>query len=167
MAEQTNTKPVEKLINPFIHRSTVGKPFVMTSPNVCRMVGSEYDKEVGAVIPVFEFVNLEEEIQACKGMCGMELMRTLLAQGKAKPEDFYDDGRSGADLTQVPQTVHQAKAFANAGQAQISELCKQLGIEEDQALTAAQLEKVLTAYIGQAVSAQTQAAPTSTESANE
>jgi len=148
-----------KLINPFIRYNRENKPFPAGSHLVSRVTGSEYDKELGSVTPIIEEVDLFEEIQRCKSMCGLDLMKTLLAQGKAKPEDFYDDGHSGIDVSSVPGSVHEAQALAEQGQQQFAALAKALGIEEGETLNAAQLEKALTAYIAKAVGEQTKAAP--------
>ena len=157
----------DRLINPFIRYNRENKPFADGSHTVFRSVGSELDKDTGTVTPVIEEVDIYQEIQACQNMCGLELMKTLLAQGKAKPEDFYDDGRSGVDVSSVPSTVHEAQALAEQGNQQFAELAKALGIEDGETLNAAQLEKALTAYIAKAVSEQTKAAPSSEASTNE
>lgn len=162
------SEQVLKLVDPF----NIGfvKPNAIEGRNcVTRCVGSEYDKELGCVVPVFEEVDLVAEIQACRNMCGVELMRTLLSQGKAKPEDFYDDGNSGIDTSVIPGSVHDAAKAAEAGQQQFAALAKALGVEDGEALTAAQLEKALTAYIAKAVSEQTKAAdaPASEVKSNE
>lgn len=157
----------DKLINPFCVVTNVDKPFGPGETRVPRVTGSEYDQETGAVLPIIEMVDIEEEIQACRNMCGVELMRTLLSQGKAKPEDFYDDGNSGIDVSLIPGSVHEAAKAAEAGQQQFAELAKALGIEDGEALTAQQLEKALTAYISKAVSEQTKAVPVSEVSSNE
>lgn len=156
-----------KLINPFIRYNRENKPFSDGSHIVFRSVGSELDKETGTVTPVIEEVDIYQEIQACQNMCGLDLMKTLLAQGKAKPEDFYDDGQSGVDASAIPSTVHEAQALAQQGQQQFAALAKALGIEEGETLNAAQLEKALTAYIAKAVGEQTKAAPETEVSTNE
>lgn len=156
-----------RLINPFIRYDRVNKPFEDGSHTVFRITGSELDKETGTVTPIIQEVDLYEEIQSCERMCGLELMKTLLAQGKAKPEDFYDDGHSGVDVASVPSSVHEAQALAEQGQQQFAALAKALGIEEGETLNAAQLEKALTTYIAKAVSEQTKAAPVTEVSSNE
>lgn len=147
-----------KLVDPFVKKVPTYIPFPDGEKLVCRVKTTEISEETKSLVPVFEFVDLTEEIAKCQGLAGLDLMKTLLAQGKAKPEDFYDDGRSGVDVTAIPSDIHAAKAAAEAGQQQFAELAKALGVEDGEALTAQQLEKALTAYIAKAVSEQTKAA---------
>lgn len=130
---------------------------------VMQVTGMDYDKDVGTFTPIFEKVDLVEQTIKCKSLAGFDLMRTLLAQGKAKPEDFYDDGSHGVNVAAVPANVHDALAAAEQGNQMFVELAKALGLEEGETLNSAQLEKALAAFVAKQYNAAAAAAPAESE----
>lgn len=117
----------------------------------------EVNKETLEVRPVVEKVDLQAEIQTWKGQCGLEYFKTLVAQGKAKPEDAHDDGKHGVDTRQLPETIHEAHAQSEALSGVISDVAKSLGIKEGKAISEEDLIEKLSAAI--AVQIKTQPAP--------
>lgn len=107
----------------------------------------EKDKETFSVHPVFSKKSWQEEIEANKDNCGMELMRKQLRQGLIKPEDLYDDGKGGVDTTVIPSTVHEARKKADSINKSLADLAQELGLSEEDALTAKALEEKLTAAV--------------------
>lgn len=119
-----------------------------TDPLVSRIKTVEIkDKETINVEPVYEEVDLMAEVRAASSMAGVDYMKKLLASGMARPEDFYDDGKSGIDTTIFPATVHDAAKMAEQGNAELSALAKELGIPEGETVSGSVLEKYLTELV--------------------
>lgn len=143
--QQTEQKT---LVNPF------GRPFTPLAPVdystqrfVYRVQTMNVDKDTLMVSPVFDKVDLVEEIQKCKNLCGLEYMKQLLARGLAKPEDFMAKPEDFHDLTQVPQDVHTAARISDMTNEELAKLAKIIGIKESEELTAELFEDRLKAYI--------------------
>lgn len=109
-----------------------------------RCSGAHYDEETHSVVVDYEDFNLYEAVQECIPLAGVECMKTLLKQGKAKIEDFYDTGKNGVDTTKIPGTPAEALNLANEGYAKIAALAKALGLKEGKEYTADDLEDALT-----------------------
>lgn len=111
---------------------------------VKRCAGCHYDEETHEVVVDYEDYNLYEVVQESVGLSGVECMKMLLKQGKAKPEDFYDTGKNGVDTTKIPQTAADAKRLADAGYDNILKLARALGLKEGKEYTADDIEDALT-----------------------
>ena len=148
--EVKETEKVENsvFVNPFF----VGKvpaPVAQKDedPFVIRYKGLEYDEETKGAKPVYEKVNLVEEIQQCKDLCGLEYLKRQLATGQAVPSDFYDDGKGGVDLTTIPADPGAARKAADKINDDMAALCKELGLDASDSVSAAKLEKLVAAEV--------------------
>lgn len=103
--------------------------------------------ETMAVEVEYEKVDSQQEIEACKSLCGVDLMKAKLKSGLASPEDFYDDGKAGVDTTQIPTDVHTIRRFADMQSDQLAALAKKIGIKVDETVTPQQFEDALIRYI--------------------
>jgi len=159
--------PKTELGNPFCNVPEIMGLRDFHNRNVVRIDGGKYDPETGCYTPTFVDVDLEAEIESCKDMCGVALMKNQLARGLAKPEDFYDDGRSGVDVSQIPATVHEANAKANEASQQLAELAKALGLKDGETYSASQFEDALAQAVAKAVQAQAAKPATEGGSSNE
>lgn len=112
-----------------------------------RCSGCHYDEESHSVVVDYEDYNLFEAVQECIPLAGVEAMKTLLKQGKAKIEDFYDTGKNGVDTTKIPGNVHEALDLANAESAKLAALAKAIGLKEGKEYTAEDFEDALTERI--------------------
>lgn len=143
--QKTYKKPTFK--NPFC-----GSPAEISHPKLdnrkaWRIVSADVDKKTLITKPVFEEYDSQEEIQKCKDLCGIEYMKMLLKTGQAKPEDFYDDGKSGVDTTVFPETVHEAKKEAEKLNQEIAKAAKEAGAQEGEKYSSKQLEDLITAEV--------------------
>lgn len=109
-----------------------------------KISGVHYDEETHDVVVDFEDYNLYEVVQESIPLAGVDAMKSLLKQGKAKIEDFYDTGKNGVDTTKIPSTVHEAKDLANAESAKLAALAKAIGLKEGKEYTAQDFEDALT-----------------------
>lgn len=142
--EKSSAKTEVKVdrVNPFCHykRQDVKKDDTFKT---FRFDHLEYDKETGKTKPVYAEYDLQAEIEARKEDAGFNAMRTLIMQGKAKAEDFQDDGKHGVDNTLLPKDPHQAKKLADAQSAKLGKLAEKLGVKPGEAITAEHLELLL------------------------
>lgn len=144
VTQETKKKPILK--NPFCHVSAFN-PILKGELKTFRVSTVKMSKSRGSAFPVYEPYDLDAEIESMRNMCGMELMRSLLAQGKAKPEDFYDDGQHGVDNTVFPSTVHEARMLAEEQGDQITALAAALGFKPGDKISGDILEKALTSKV--------------------
>ena len=114
---------------------------------VKRTAGCHYDEESHSVVVDYEDYNLFQAVQECIPLAGVDAMKTLLKQGKAKVEDFYDTGKNGVDTTKIPGTPHDAINLANAESAKLAALAKAIGLKEGKEYTAQDFEDALTERI--------------------
>lgn len=112
------------------------------------------DAKTLEVAPVFEQVDLMEEVRASSDLAGVDYMKRLLATGQAQPEDFYDDGKSGVDMRMIPETVHDASKASENLKNQISEVAKAAGVPEDEKISGSQLEKYVAELVAKQFAAQ-------------
>lgn len=146
--------------NPFCRTPEKVKISEINDHTVYRFNGGKVDKETMQYTPEIEAVDLHEEIQSCADLAGVEYMKKLLLTGQAKPEDFYDDGKGSADLTQVPGSIHEANKLADEEAAKIAEMAKEAGLKEGFNYTQEQFEQAVkeaTAKIFQEAQAKAQA----------
>lgn len=147
-----------KLVNPFCRcRNSIVVP-LLDNHDVARVVSMEVDKETLTTKPVFNVFNVDEEIQSCKDLCGMEYMKKLLASGQVTAEDLQDNAGADLDLTRMPESPQEALRKANEVNEQIGKLAQAIGCEEGKKYTAQEIETMLTAAIKQQYEAQQAAA---------
>lgn len=149
MSEELATKLVEKakpsFSVPFVTRTHKRLDRVKKGDDfVTRIKGVEYDPETKGTKIVTEKVNFAEEVQACRELCGMTYVKKQLATGAIQPEDLYDDGKSGMDLSKLPADRHIAAKEADKLSKSIGDLCKELGLDASDKVTQEKLEKMLT-----------------------
>lgn len=120
------------LLDPFTGKKTLSEPLPETlkrDANAMEEIALELDKETGNTnIVITGHRDLDKEIQEFKDQTGFEGMRKLIAQGKATPRDFFDDGKHGQDVSGLPDNVNDAYRVAQANNAQSDNLFKKLGI---------------------------------------
>lgn len=155
--KEKKERPV--LRNPFCHVSAFS-PVVNGESKPFRLSTLKMSKSRGSAFPVYEEFDLDAEIESMRNMCGMELMRSLLAQGKAKPEDFYDDGQHGVDTTLFPSSVHEARKLAEEQGDELTKLASALGFKPGDKISGDILEKALTAKVREIFLQQQQQAST-------
>lgn len=152
MPQENLTKQEEKtvkvpLVNPFLTRKVRGQRLLdLGCHPVYRASSMQVDEKTHQTAPVFEEYDLREEIVKCKSLAGVDYMKRLLATGQAKPEDFYDDGKSGLDTTLFPSNVHEAREKANEGNDELAKIAAALGATEE-GITQKSLEDLLKAKI--------------------
>lgn len=112
------------------------------------------DSKTLEVAPVFEQVDLMEEVRASADLAGVDYMKRLLATGQAQPEDFYDDGKSGVDLRMIPETVHDAAKASEQIKNEIAEVAKVAGVPDDEKISGSQLEKYVAELVAKQFAAQ-------------
>lgn len=133
---ERQVREVEKktvyLVDPFTGKTTPCEPLPETlirDANAMEEIALELDKETGNTnIVITGHRDLDKEIQEFKDQTGFEGMRKLIAQGKATPRDFFDDGKHGQDVSGLPDNVNDAYRAAQANNAQSDNLFKKLGI---------------------------------------
>lgn len=112
-----------------------------------RTAGCHYDEETHSVVVDYEDYNLFQAVQECIPLAGIECMKALLKQGKAKIEDFYDTGKNGVDTTKIPSTPGDALNLANSESEKLAALAKAIGLKDGKEYTAQDLEDALTERI--------------------
>ena len=143
-------KKQNRVINyvcPFGVKKPVIKPYVVKNDDHIIVERMHVDKKTLIVSPVFGKTSWQEEIDSNVGNCGMELMKKQLRQGIISPEDLYDDGKGGVNTTVIPETVHEARKNSDALQKSLADLARDLGLSEEDAITAKALEEKLTAAV--------------------
>lgn len=114
-------------------------------PNLLDQLGVELDKETGnTVVVVTGTRDIDAEIQQFKDDCGFEGMAKLIAQGRATPRDFYDDGKHGQDVAGLPDNVHDAYRASMEANSKSDALLKDLGIDVNDLKTQEAIEKAIT-----------------------
>lgn len=130
-------KTVEKkkvqFVDPFSGKKTFAPSLdapLIRDANKMDELALELDKETGNTKVVITGArDLDKEIQEFKDQTGFEGMRKLIAQGKATPRDFFDDGKHGQDVVGLPDNVHDAYRAAQANNAESANLFGKLGIK--------------------------------------
>lgn len=112
-----------------------------------RCTGVHFDEESHEVVVDYEDYNLYQVVQESVGLAGVECMKMLLKQGKAKIEDFYDTGNNGVDTTKIPSTPAEALNLANSESQKLGSLAKALGLKDGKEYSAQDLEDALTERI--------------------
>jgi hypothetical protein len=139
--------PVLPSVNPFQTLKVRKQPYQdLECRTVFRATSMKIDEKTHQTCPVFEEFDLAEEVRKCQDLAGMDYMKRLLATGQAKPEDFYDDGKSGIDTTLFPSTVHEARDKANEANDDLAKIAKALGMT-DEGITQKSMEDLLSAKI--------------------
>lgn len=113
------------------------------------ILGLDLNKETGnTVVVVTGYRDIQREIQEFKDDCGFEGMRKLIAQGRAQPKDFYDDGAHGLDVADLPDNVNDAYRAALSAKSESGNLFADLGVKpvynRDGSLDQEATEKILT-----------------------
>lgn len=150
-----------KMVDPFTGYVTECEPPVKLPHqdyNVIDKIGLELDKETGNTKVVSQGKrDLDKEIQEFKDDCGFEGMRKLIAQGRAQPQDFYDDGAHGQDVTGLPDNVNDAFRAVLADKNGSKNLFAELGIKpvfnDDGSINVSATEERLTAAVQAKVAA--------------
>ena len=122
-----------------------------------RLAGVDYDDEHKTAVAKYEDVNFQEEVQACRELCGMTFIKSQLASGKIVPESLYDDGKSGMDLSILPADRHIAAKQADKLNDSISQIAKELGLDPTDVVTAEKLEKLLSSEVEKRYNAEIEA----------
>lgn len=159
MPEATTGKKIA-YVDPFFARAKKVKQPALNNKFMQRVVSMDVDKETLSSKPVFEKVDVEAEIQACKDLCGLDYMKKLLASGKVSPQELQDDAGASVDLTKIPATVHEAKAQANAINETVGKVAKSVGAEDGQVYNSREIEAMITSAVAKQFEAQKAAAPT-------
>lgn len=145
---EKQTKKTKKLIDPFTGISKEVEAWEepdLGDPNVIPTLGVELDKETGNTVVVNTGDrDIDREIQEFKDDCGFEGMAKLIAQGRATPKDFYDDGHSGQDVAGLPDNVHDAYRAAMEANSKSDSLLNELGINVNDLKTQEAIEKAIT-----------------------
>lgn len=144
MAEQVQKVSGIKLVNPFCRCSNSVVVPSLDNHDVARVVSVDVDKETLTTKPVFDVFNVDEEIQSCKDLCGMEYIKKLLASGQVTAEELQDNAGADIDLTHVPQSPQEALRKANEVNEQLGKLAQAIGCEEGKKYTAQEIEMMLT-----------------------
>lgn len=144
---EKKVKSFPKLVNPFHCKKPEIKGAKLNYDSHWQVGEMVKDEKTFSVYPKFIKTSWQEEIEANKDNCGMELMRKQLRQGLIKPEDLYDDGKNGIDTGLIPDNVHEARKKADDLNKSLADLAKELGLSEEDALTAKLLEEKLTAAV--------------------
>lgn len=130
-------------VNPFRNvRPDIKQPN-LDNPNVMKVVSMGVDHDTLVTYPVFEAVDSQKEIQACKELCGLEYMKKLLASGQVTAEELSDSNPSDVDLTTLPENVHEAKRAANAINEEVSKTMTGLGAKDGKAYTKDEVESLI------------------------
>lgn len=58
--------------------------------------------------------DLDKEIESYKDECGMEFVLRQIAAGRLSIDQIRDDGKSGQDITGVPETINEASMMKEA-----------------------------------------------------
>lgn len=134
----TDERQVEK--KPVIYRDPFGGHTVINpvpKPGECApephdtraLYSLKLDPETGdTIVEVKDYEDQQEVIKQFFDQCGMEGMRKLIAAGQARPADFYDDGKSGGDFTELPDNVNDAYRKAQEGDSKSTAVLSALGV---------------------------------------
>lgn len=147
--KQANEKKVYQKVDPFTGKA-VASVFAKADKvnidfNDFEELGVELDKETGNTnVVVTGHKDLHREIQEFKDDCGFEGMRKLIAQGRALPKDFYDDGLHGQDVAGLPDNVNDAYRAAMESNNKSEKMLKDLGVNIDDLKTQEAIEKAIT-----------------------
>jgi len=147
MAEQVQEQVEARVfVDPFqICRSIpAGTGQDLSDAHIMRVKDMRVDAETLQAYPVYEVVDLQQEIDARVDDCGMVMMKRLIATGQAKPSDFADDGQHGVDFSEIPADVHEMAKKADEVNATVTNLLAALGVQEGDVLTQQMVEKLLT-----------------------
>lgn len=112
-------------------------------------IGLELDKDTGNTnVVITGTKDTDKEIQEFKDDCGFEGMRKLIAQGRAVPKDFYDDGKHGMDVAGLPDNVNDAFRAAQAANLDKDEMLNKLGVDESDGIddTEAKIKAAVESY---------------------
>ena len=116
----------------------------LSDAHIKRYCDMKVDKETGVAYPVYETIDLQQEIDARKHDCGFDLMKKLIATGQAIKADFEDDGQHGVDFTGIPDNVHEMAKRADEANQTVSSLLAALGVKDGDVLTQDMVERLLT-----------------------
>lgn len=109
--------------------------------------GLEHDKETGNTIPVVaEEIDIAELVNSFKEQTGVEQALRLISSGQATADQFADDGKHGADLTQIPDYAGDLLRQNIELQAQKELIKEQYGLS-DADLEGKDLEAVIKAAV--------------------
>lgn len=112
-------------------------------------LGLELDTETGntKVVNTGDH-DIDKEIQEFKDQCGFEGMLKLIRAGQATPMDFYDDGKSGMDVSGLPDNVNDAFRAAQASGLAKDQMLAKLGVDESDGIdeTEAKIKAAVEAY---------------------
>lgn len=137
MAESKEVKETQTVVDPF--GVIPPKPIkTKADKRYLDTYGVELDKATGTTkVVVTGKIDLVEMIQANKDLCGMELVKKMIATGQADPSEFADDGAHGGDfsLGSDPTTVYMAAQEAAARASKASQELAALGLTEEQIKT--------------------------------
>ena len=148
MAAAVQQQTERKLVNPFCRDYVPQAELDYSSQGIVyRVQTMKVDPDTLIVSPVFEKVDIQAEIDACRSLCGVEQMQRLLANGLAKPADFAAKPEDFHDMTQIPADVHSAAKLADLRSEQLAKIAKEIGIQETEELTPELFEQRLKAYI--------------------
>lgn len=149
MAEKITQQTTERtFVNPFCRPYVPGKPIGDSDGKYIYRIGKVTVNPETLVVEVeYDKVDSQQEVEACKSLCGVDLMKAKLKAGLVSPEDFYDDGKSGVDTTQIPTDVHTMRRFADMQSDQLAALAKKIGIKVGESVTPQQFEDALIRYI--------------------
>lgn len=140
MADNVTQK---KYVNPFCPPVKKFEPVQLNRKKYQRISGGTVDKETMQFAPTFEEVDIFEEIQANKMLCGLEYMKALLKTGRVTAEELADNSGAIYDLSQIPESVHEAKAQADALNGELAKVAQAAGLEDGHTYTPAQFEEAV------------------------
>lgn len=116
----------------------------LSDAHIMRLVDTKIDHETGQAYPVYDSIDLQQEIDARKHDCGFDLMKKMIATGQATPADFADDGQHGVDFSGIPDSVHDLAKSAQQSSESVASLLAVLGVKDGDVLTQEMLERLLT-----------------------
>lgn len=160
MPEQAVEKEKRVFLDPF----QVGRKIAIMSgqdlsdAHIMRLVDTKIDHETGQAYPVYQSIDLQQEIDARKHDCGFDLMKKLIATGQATPADFADDGQHGVDFSGVPDSVHELAKSAQQSSESVANLLAILGVKDGDVLTQEMMERLLTDKVAEIFKKQQEAA---------
>lgn len=99
--------------------------------------------------------DLDKEIQSYKDECGMAYVMRQIAAGRLSISDIADDGKSGVDVTGMPETLNDACQAALVAQELGKQEAAKLGLK---AFTEEELQSYINAEIKKSKEAQAKTA---------
>lgn len=146
--KQVEKAKVFEKVDPFSGKKVVSKFPKSEKLNIdfndVEELGLELDKETGNTkVVVTGHRDIHREIQEFKDDCGFEGMRKLIEQGKATPRDFYDDGKHGQDVADLPDNVNDAFRAAVDSNKKSDAVLQELGVNP-KGMSQADVEKAIT-----------------------